>query len=115
MYFLKKKLSKDGSEINNFFGNNKLRVKTIMFKSEKGKEEERKNFHFRKSVQMKNNSYRDKIRANKITKKIFGISLIFILLIVYIIILIYQMSLITQGDKIFKALFYTYYQKAKLL
>ena len=61
---------------------------------------------------------REKIKTNKISKKILGfilISLIFILLIIYIIILIYQMNLITQGDKIFKTLYYTYYQKAQLL
>ena len=115
-HFLDKKLLKDDDKRNLF--SHKLRVKTIVLKSEKERDETRKNSHFRKSIQFKNNSHREKIRTNKISKKFLGailVSLIFILLIVYVIILIYQMSLIEQGDKIFKALYYTYYQKAKLL
>ena len=68
-----------------------------------------------------NNNLRDekeKIKKDKIPKKILGFILIIIicaLLVVYIIILLYQMNLITQGDKIFKTLYYNYYQKAQLL
>jgi hypothetical protein len=61
---------------------------------------------------------KEKIKMDKISKKFLGfilISLICILLIIYIIILIYQMNLITQGDKIFKTLYYNYYQKDQLL
>ena len=115
-HFLDRKLLKDDDKKNIF--THKLKVKTIVLKSEKEREVTKKNIHFRKSIQFKNNSHREKIRTNKISKKFLGIilvSLIFILLIVYIIILIYQMSLIEQGNKIFKALFYTYYQKSKLL
>ena len=61
---------------------------------------------------------KEKIKVDKISKKLLGfilISLICGLLIIYIIILIYQMNLITQGDKIFKTLYYNYYQKSQLL
>jgi len=61
---------------------------------------------------------KEKIKVDKISKNFLGfilISLICALLIIYIIILLYQMNLITQGDKIFKTLYYTYYQKAQLL
>ena len=63
-------------------------------------------------------SEKEKIKMDKISKKFLGfilISLMCILLIIYIIILLYQMNLITQGDKIFKTLYYIYYQKAQLL
>lgn len=61
---------------------------------------------------------KEKIKVDKISKNLLGfilISLICGLLVVYIIILLFQMNLITQGDKIFKTLYYNYYQKAQLL
>ena len=68
-----------------------------------------------------NDNFRDekeKIKVDKISKNLLGfilISLICGLLVVYIIILLFQMNLIKQGDKIFKTLYYNYYQKAQLL
>ena len=122
-HFSDKKLLKTENDNKKHNLNHNLTIESNILRSENDlnlikKDEVRRNMHFRKSIQLKNSSHREKIRANKISKSILGVilvSLIFILLIVYIIILIYQMSLITQGDKIFKALFYNYYQKAKLL
>ena len=87
-------------------------IKTIKNK------EPKKKYHFRNSIKFRNNVFREKIRANKISKTLLGIilvSLILILLVVYIIILVYQINLVNQGDKIFKTLYYNYYQKSKLL
>ena len=80
--------------------------------------EYKKKYHFRNSIKLRNNVFREELKSNKISKTVLGIilvSLILILLIVYIIILMYQINLVTQGDKIFKTLYYNYYQKAKLL
>ena len=82
------------------YGNKEIKIKKIHDRTTKLKKE------------------REKIKSNKISKALLGfilVSLIVILLIIYIIILIYQINLITQADKIFKSLFYTYYQKAQLL
>ena len=62
--------------------------------------------------------YKKKIKINKMSNKLLCyilIGLIFLLLIVIIIILMFQITIISINDKIFRALFYDYYQKAQLL
>ena len=62
--------------------------------------------------------YKNKIKLNKTSNKLLSfilIGLIFILIIIIIIILLFQVTIISRNDKIFRALFYDYYQKAQLL
>ena len=106
-HYSEKKLLKVENDNKKHILNHNLTIESNLLHNEKDinkkKEQIRRNMHFRKSIQLKNSSHREKIRENKISKTLLGVilvSLIFILLIVYIIILIYQMSLITQGDKI---------------
>ena len=62
--------------------------------------------------------YKKMIKINKMSNKLLCYiltGLIFLLLIVIIIILMFQIAIISINDKIFRALFYDYYQKAQLL
>jgi len=60
----------------------------------------------------------NKIKTNKTSNKLLCyllISLIFILIIIIMIILLFQITIISENDKIIRALFFDYYQKAQLL
>ena len=62
--------------------------------------------------------YKSKIKINKTSNKLLCyilLGLIFILIITILIILFYQITIISENDRIFRALFYDYYQKAQLL
>ena len=62
--------------------------------------------------------YKSKIKLNKASNKLLCyilMGLIFILIIIIIIILFFQITIISINDKICRALFYDYYQKAQLL
>ena len=62
--------------------------------------------------------YKNKIKINKAWNKLLChilLGLIVILIIIIIIILLYQITIISENDRIFRALFYNYYQKAQIL
>jgi len=62
--------------------------------------------------------YKNKIKINKVSNKLLCyilLGLIFILIIIIIIILLYQITIISENDRIFRALFYDYYQKTQIL
>ena len=62
--------------------------------------------------------YKNRIKLNKTSTKLLCYILtvlIFILIIIIIIILLFQVTIISINNKIFKALFYDYYQKTQLL
>ena len=62
--------------------------------------------------------YKKNIKINKELNKLICyilLGLIFILIIIIITILFYQITIISENDRIFRALFYNYYQKAQLL
>ena len=106
----------------NFYKKESIIDNLIYCNDEKSKDITLENISKRKNVTSnKNNFYKihiKKIERNKISKKILGsilISIIFLFLILYIIILFTQIKFISQNDKIFKNLYYNYFQKTKLL